>query len=75
MVEFDGTYTEKDKVHGTTDPNSGGNIILLTPSIWLSSARWILQLGISLPIMQQMNGTNPKVRYSIPYTLSVARQF
>ena len=31
MIEFDGTYSEKNKIQGTTDPNSGGNVIFITP--------------------------------------------
>lgn len=32
MVELDGTHSWKDKIHGVIDPNSGGNVIYLTPS-------------------------------------------
>lgn len=75
MVEFDGTYSEKNKIRGTTDPNSGGNVIFVIPSIWLSSKRWILQWGIGFPLLQNLNGHQTKAKYLIGYNLAVAFQF
>jgi hypothetical protein len=75
MIEFDGTYSEKNKIKGTTDPNSGGNVIFITPSIWLSSKRWIIQWGIGFPVIQNLNGHQNKIKYSIDYNLGVAFQF
>lgn len=75
MVEFDGTYSKKDKFQGITDNNSGGNVILITPSIWLSSKRWILQWGMGFPLVQNLNGHQDKLKYSIVYCLGIAIQF
>jgi hypothetical protein len=75
MVEFDGTYVEKNKIHGSIDPNSGGNVIFMTPSIWLSSKNWLIQLGVGFPIVQDLNGKQDKIEYSTAYTLGIAFQF
>ena len=75
MIEFDGTYSEKDKIHGVTDSNSGGNVILITPNIWLSSKRLIFQWGVSFPLLQNLNGHQYKIRYVIDYNLAVGFQF
>lgn len=75
MIEFDGTYANKDKIQGKTDPNSGGNVIFATPSIWLSSKRWVFQFGIGFPIVQNLNGHQDKIKYSINYNLGIATQF
>jgi hypothetical protein len=75
IVEFDGTYEEKDKKKGVIDPNSGGNVIFVTPSIWMSSERWILQWGIGFPFVQNLNGHQDKTRYAIGYNLGIAFQF
>jgi len=74
MVEFNGTYVEKNKMHGVIDPNSGGNSIFVTPSIWLSSKRWIIQWGIGFPIIQDLNGEQTKIKYSTACTLGIALQ-
>ena len=75
MIEFDGTYTEKDKIDRVTDPNSGRNVIFITPSIWLSSKRWILQFGVGYPFVQSLNGHQDKIKYAIDYNLGIAVQF
>ncbi len=75
LFEFDGTYTEKTKIDGIKDPDSGGNLLLLTPSIWLSSDRVILQWGMGFPILQRLNGEQEKTWYSIGYNIAIAFQF
>ena len=75
MIEFDGTFSQKDRVHGRANPNSGGNVIFATPSIWLSSKRWIIQWGMGFPFVQNLNGHQDKIRYSINYNLGLALQF
>lgn len=75
MVELDGTYFEKDKIHRVTNPNSGGNVIIATPSICLASKQWLVQWGIGFPILQNLNGEQYKVHYAIVYSLGVALQF
>lgn len=75
MLEFEGAYTVKDRIHGKTNPDSGGNVIFATPSLWLSSNRVIIQWGIGFPILQKLNGHQDKIRYSIDYNLGIAVQF
>ncbi|HEX4069308.1 MAG TPA: hypothetical protein VHX42_04375 [Candidatus Babeliales bacterium] len=50
MVELDGFYSQRNKILGCMDLNSGGNFILLGPSLWFSTQRFILQGGISAVI-------------------------
>lgn len=65
LFEFDGTYVDK----------TGSNLIFLTPSIWLSSERWIFQFGAGWPILQKLHGVEDKLLYSLNYTVGVAFQF
>ncbi len=55
LVELDGQYTEKNQTFGHNLPNTGGNIIALTPSLSLSTSRFIAQAGVGFPILQQLN--------------------
>jgi hypothetical protein len=57
MVEADGQYTQKNKIAGITDPNSGGNVIYLTPSLFYARHNIILQAGVGIPCVQQLNGS------------------
>lgn len=63
MFEVDGQYNRKNIIHGETDSNSGGNFILATPSIWISSKHMLLQLGVSLPVEQNLFGHQHKIDY------------
>jgi hypothetical protein len=57
MVEFDGTYSCRNKILGEIDPNSGGNIIYITPSLFISSKKsLVIQFGIGFPVHQHLYG-------------------
>ncbi|WP_412754019.1 hypothetical protein [Legionella londiniensis] len=70
LLECNGEYTEKDKIGGVPDPNSGGNIILLTPSLWYSNTHLTLQLGVSLPVSQRLNGEQNQNDYTLTATVA-----
>ncbi|WP_233588451.1 hypothetical protein [Legionella septentrionalis] len=63
LLELDGQYSEKDKIFGQYDPNSGGNIVYITPSVWFSTQKFTAQLGISIPITQHWNGEQGTTHY------------
>lgn len=71
MLEFDGTYSCRNKIHGTTDRNSGGNILVVTPSLFLSCKKnLVIQLGIGFPIVQQLFGHQDKLDYLLQTKVS-----
>lgn len=64
FLEFSGQYSQKDTVHNRKDPNSGGNIIYMIPTVWISSEKHILQFGIGGPIVQNPFGHQLKQHMS-----------
>lgn len=68
LVEADGTYSQKNQASGQMDPNSGGNTLYITPSLWLSSKKTILQVGIGFPVVQNLNGVQNKNNYVVSAT-------
>lgn len=56
MVEIDGTFSECNRIQGSIDRNSGGNVIYITPSLWASSKDWILQFGLGYAVQQTLSG-------------------
>jgi hypothetical protein len=68
MLEFDGVYSEKNRLNGSIDPNSGGNTIFITPSIWISNENIVFQLGVG-PVFQSLNGSQAKQHYAIDLNL------
>ncbi|WP_454781093.1 hypothetical protein [Legionella sp. WA2022007384] len=65
LVEVHGTYAEKDRISGEADPDTGGNVVYLTPSLWFSTKKLFFQLGWSTPISQVLNGDQSKINYNI----------
>lgn len=70
LVEANGFYTEKARMKGRTDPNSGGNLIVVTPSLWISSKRVTLQFGVGLPVIQHLFGDQTKDKYLLASNIS-----
>lgn len=65
LVELDGVYANRNRIRGKIDPNSGGNVIFITPSLWVSSEHLILQLGIGGAIAQKLYGKQNKNKFSL----------
>lgn len=67
MVEVDGQYNKKNRIDGIIDPNSGGNIIYVTPSFWISSEQLIVQFGPSFLINQNLFGRQHRIDYGLNF--------
>jgi hypothetical protein len=65
MIEVDGQYNKKNRIKGKVDPNSGGNSLYVTPSLWASSKEITLQLGVSIPINQNLFGKQRTFDYAL----------
>ena len=65
MIELDGMYSQRNRIAGTIDQDSGGNTLLLGPSLWFSTQKFIAQGGISWVIAQHLFGIQDKDRYFI----------
>lgn len=73
MVEVDGQYNKRNRIRGSLDPNSGGNVIYVTPSVWVSSRSFLVQFGVSIPVNQNLFGQQNKFDYAL--NLNVAWSF
>lgn len=63
LVEFDGIASQSDTIKGVEDKNSGGNVIYVTPSLFISNKFTIMQFGISVPCVQHLRGIQNKKSY------------
>jgi len=63
LLELNGQYSDKTKLASHVVPNTGGNIIYATPSLWFSTPNIIVQVGISLPVNQYWYGNQSNVSY------------
>ncbi len=69
ILEADGLYSEKNKINGAIDPNSGGNVVYLLPSLWISSKRFTFQLGVGGPAYQHLFGDQKNNYYLLALNL------
>jgi hypothetical protein len=53
----------KNQNGGVDDPNSGGTTLFLSPGLQYVSQKWILEGGVQIPVMQNLNGTALKNNY------------
>lgn len=65
LLELDGQYSEPGITHHVLNPNSGGNLIYLVPSLYYATEHLILQLGCALPIQQSWRGNQANYEYYV----------
>lgn len=63
VLEFDGTYSQRNRVQGVIDPDSGGNVIYALPSLWISNKNLIIQLGAGYAVQQRLLGNQSRDTY------------
>jgi hypothetical protein len=69
MAELTGSYAKKNIINSATDPNSGGNSVFLTPSVWISSKNLVIQLGIGFPVAEHLYGHQVNSEYLLAANL------
>jgi Putative MetA-pathway of phenol degradation len=57
IIETNIIHQDKHKVDGNDNPNSGGTVIFLVPGLQYAAERYIAELGVQVPIVQDLNGT------------------
>ncbi|HSH43758.1 MAG TPA: transporter [Arenicellales bacterium] len=57
VIEANLIHQGKDRISGSTDPNSGGTRLFLTPGIQYVTKRWIAEGAVQFPVSQDLNGT------------------
>ncbi len=56
---FEGNFIHQNKnwSKGAKDPNSGGTTLFLVPGLQYVTKRWIVEGGVQIPVVQDLNGT------------------
>ena len=63
MVELDGIYRQRDRICNIVEHNSGGNTVLLGPSIFFSTRRFEMDFGIQAVVAEHLFGSQTKSNY------------
>lgn len=57
IVEANLIHADQNRVSGTTDLNSGGATLFLTPGLQYVTKKWIVEAGVQVPVIQNLHGT------------------
>ncbi len=61
-LELNGTSSRKDLIRGAGVPDTGGNLIFLSPGIQLIPGNFLVEASLRLPVFQELKGTQLKFR-------------
>lgn len=63
-------FPQRDEINGHDDPDSGGERILIGPSILGLTGRWGFEAGILFPVYQDLNGDQDEERWRANVTIT-----
>jgi DNA-binding transcriptional MocR family regulator len=63
--ELNGEWQAKQNISGETDPNSGGNVVYLSPGMRIASSRWSGFATVGIPIINDLNGLQSEPTYRL----------
>lgn len=64
-LEINGEWQAKQTISGETDPNSGGNVVYLSPGLRVTSNAWSGFVSLGLPIVNDLNGEQSEAEYRL----------
>jgi hypothetical protein len=65
MLELNGEWQEKQEIAGVSDPNSGGNVVYLSPGLRVSVDDWAAFVSVGKPIVRNLNGLQSEPDYRV----------
>jgi len=65
VIEANGKLAQKNKNNDVVDDNTGGYLLFISPGILYVSTRFALEASIQIPTIQNLNGEQPKTRFSL----------
>ena len=65
VLELNGEWQAKQNENGETDPNSGGNVVFLSPGVRLALNNWSGFATVGIPIVNDLNGLQSEPTYRL----------
>jgi hypothetical protein len=65
VLELNGEWQAKQTISGEDDPNSGGNVVFISPGVRVASNRWSGFVTVGLPIVNDLNGLQSEPTYRL----------
>lgn len=70
-LAINGQWSDKQRVAGERDDNTGGNIVYLTPGVKLTVDRWAGFVNVGVPVLRDFNGIQSEPRLQLTTGVSV----
>ena len=64
-IEANLNQTQRNRITGDDDPDSGGFVASLSPGIQYITRRWIAELAVRVPVFEDLNGTSLAPDYTL----------
>jgi hypothetical protein len=65
VLEVNGEWHDRQRIDGVSDPNSGGNVVFLSPGLRLSYERWSGFVSVGVPIVNDLNGLQAEPEWRV----------
>lgn len=65
VLETNLIHQDKNRIGGVSNDNSGGTTLFLSPGLQYVTKRWIVEAGVQLPVIQNLNGTALENEYVV----------
>ena len=64
-LELNLRHQDKTAVGGFSNPNTGGTRLFITPGLHYAAKRWMAEVAVQIPIIENVNGINTKQDYVV----------
>jgi outer membrane putative beta-barrel porin/alpha-amylase len=71
VMELNGEWEDRQRVNGVSDPNSGGNVVYLSPGVRLSKGNWSSFVSVGVPVSADLNGLQAEPDWRVLTGMSV----
>jgi len=71
FVESLAEFPQRDRIGGVINPNSGGEKVLVGPSVLGLYGKWGIEAGVLFPVYQEMNGIQPEEKFRVKVVVTV----
>ena len=65
VLELNGEWHARQEIDGVRDPNSGGNVVYLSPGVRFSMDGWSGFASVGIPVVNQMYGVQAEPNWRL----------
>ena len=63
VLELNGLWAQRDEQNGSKIGASGGYTLFVSPGLQYVTQRWVTEISVQLPVIQELNGSQLKTDY------------